>query len=453
MASTATVLEGGKKKRTYEPVIPRTNNWGGPVSPLAVDLSYPGSEKQEPVIRDYNKQQEPAPTPVPYQTQTYIPAPTPAPAPAPAPVQPVTTKQGQEQSQGPTQTQQDQGPTASQRLYDQYLEQLGQMPTYNYGDFSYQPYKSAYDSLIDAAVKKITDWNYDPEKDTSYQAYKQQYTNAGQTAQEDALARLAARTGGIANSYAVSAAQQQYNNYMQELAGKIPELEQLAYQKAQNELNNYRDLDQDAYTKYLNDRTLDYNTWVQGAANAWNEYQSEANAMGNRLGYYQNRIQSEEGKEAEERAYTRQKETEERQYNRQQEAAEKDYQRQVALKNLAAQLAMQEQAARYGYQLQLQNAKNAQAAAAAAAAQNSRNSASGSMPSLEDLYKKANGNIMVTLDYAKNSGYSDGNLYSLAEDLYYSDNSPITEDEWNAIQQRFGANDWTSLQKRQNSNR
>ena len=46
----------------------------------------------------------------------------------------------------------------------------------------------------------------------------------------DTLGQVAARTGGMASSYAVSAAQQQNNYYMQQLSDKIPELYQLAYQ-------------------------------------------------------------------------------------------------------------------------------------------------------------------------------------------------------------------------------
>ena len=104
------------------------------------------------------------------------------------------------------------------------------------------------------------EFTYNPDTDETYLQYKDSYTRGGQRAQQDTLGQVAARTGGLASSYAVSASQQAYNNYMSQLADKIPELKQLAYSMYQDEQNNKRaDLnmlmgaEQNDYSRYVND--------------------------------------------------------------------------------------------------------------------------------------------------------------------------------------------------------
>lgn len=149
---------------------------------------------------------------------------------------------------------------AAERGSAQYmLENAPAMPTYGYApssfgyQYGYKPsqfqYNSKYADLISAAEDRIRNWNYDPNSDVSYNAYKNQYTRGGQQAMADALARYATKTGGVASSYAASAAQQQYNNYMAQLAAKVPELEQLAYGRATDELNYYNNADAEAYQR------------------------------------------------------------------------------------------------------------------------------------------------------------------------------------------------------------
>ena len=82
-------------------------------------------------------------------------------------------------------------------------------------------------------------FSYDPSKDPDYEIYKREYKKAGLEAMDDALARSAARTGGVASSYAVTAGAQAYNGYMSRLADKIPELRKLAYEKYLNEQEQY----------------------------------------------------------------------------------------------------------------------------------------------------------------------------------------------------------------------
>lgn len=80
-------------------------------------------------------------------------------------------------------------------------------------------------------------WNYDLENDPVWQAYKRQYERGGNTAMNDTVAQLAARTGGMASSYAGQAGQQTYDSYMQGLTDVIPTLEQAAYERWMDEQN------------------------------------------------------------------------------------------------------------------------------------------------------------------------------------------------------------------------
>lgn len=140
------------------------------------------------------------------------------------------------------------------------------------GGFSYEAaptYTSRYQNQIDDLTRQILNreaFSYDPEKDPTYQQYKESYTRSGERAMQDTLGQVSARTGGLASSYAGSAAQQTYDNYMGALADKIPELKQLAYSMYQDEGNTQRAnlemlvaLEQGDYAKYA-DLLAQYNT-------------------------------------------------------------------------------------------------------------------------------------------------------------------------------------------------
>ncbi len=77
---------------------------------------------------------------------------------------------------------------------------------------------SKYDSTLEALAKEIVGMNYDTwTQGTSYADLAKRYSANGQKAMEDTLAQISARTGGLASSYAGTAAQQTYNDYMTKL--------------------------------------------------------------------------------------------------------------------------------------------------------------------------------------------------------------------------------------------
>ena len=154
----------------------------------------------------------------------------------------------------------------------------------NYGDFSYQDaptYQNRYDETIQdliAGILQRPDFSYSPETDPLYQQYRKQYNREGQRAAEDALGAAAAASGGIPSSYAAAAAGQAGNYYAAQLADKIPELYQLAYNQYLNDydmqlsdLGVVQGAEQSDYDKFLNtlsqynaDRNLAYDQWQTG---------------------------------------------------------------------------------------------------------------------------------------------------------------------------------------------
>lgn len=138
--------------------------------------------------------------------------------------------------------------------------------------FSYQSapaYVNQYQDLIDELRGRILEqdpFSYDPETDPAYQQYRDSYIRGGQRAMRDTLGQTAARTGGLASSYAGSVAQQTYDGYMSALADKIPQLRQLAYEMYQDEGDRQRlnlemisALEREDYAKYQ-DLLTQYNS-------------------------------------------------------------------------------------------------------------------------------------------------------------------------------------------------
>lgn len=100
-----------------------------------------------------------------------------------------------------------------------YLDMIGEIGWNN-------PYAEQIQQALAALNQPYV---YDPNNPQA-QAVRENYTQAGQQAMENTLAQVSARTGGLASSYAGTAAQQQYNNYMQGMNDALLEVEQQAKQ-------------------------------------------------------------------------------------------------------------------------------------------------------------------------------------------------------------------------------
>ena len=159
--------------------------------------------------------------------------------------------------------------------------------------FGYDPYRSQYQARIDALTNAILNreaFAYDKEQDPLYQQYKDSYTRGGQRGMQDTLAQVSARTGGLASSYAQSAAQQTYNNFMAELADKVPELQQLAYGQYMDniamdraDLQMLMGLDDTAYGRWSDALNFDYGAYRDNVSdNQWAQnfaYQQAQDAL------------------------------------------------------------------------------------------------------------------------------------------------------------------------------
>lgn len=129
-------------------------------------------------------------------------------------------------------------------------------------------YTPSYDAQIQDMYNQIVNrdkFQYDVDSDLLYREYAQQYQRMGQQAMEDTMGQAAALTGGYGSTYSQAAGQQQYDKYMQDLTGIIPELYAQAYQQYQDEGDrldkNYQmlwQLSDDEYDKYMDT----YNQWL-----------------------------------------------------------------------------------------------------------------------------------------------------------------------------------------------
>lgn len=195
-------------------------------------------------------------------------------------------------------------------------------------------YTSRYADAINAAQNGIQNrepFSFDPKTSPVYGSYKKEYAREGQRAAADTLGQYAAMTGGVPSTAAVTASQQAGDYYAARMADVIPELYRLAYSMYQDEgdrkqqaLNNLRALEQDNYSRYL-DELGQYNT-------------------DRALGYTMQRDSISDQRYADELAYQRALAEAERAYQRERDAVsdsryadELAYQRQLAAANLKAQ--------------------------------------------------------------------------------------------------------------------
>lgn len=88
-----------------------------------------------------------------------------------------------------------------------------------------------------AKIQATPDFSYDFNEDAVFQALREQYMKDGRLASEHVAGQAAALSGGYGNSYGTTAAGQAYMGAIDDLYDKIPELENAAYQKYQNERN------------------------------------------------------------------------------------------------------------------------------------------------------------------------------------------------------------------------
>ena len=113
---------------------------------------------------------------------------------------------------------------------------------------------SQWDDLLNQVANELATMNYeDWTKGDQYKALAERYGNEGQMSMQNVLGQIASRTGGLASSYATTAAQQQYNQFMSQLEDVARQMYSSDRSDLLDKANMYRQLGQDDYDKYLDD--------------------------------------------------------------------------------------------------------------------------------------------------------------------------------------------------------
>ncbi len=110
------------------------------------------------------------------------------------------------------------------------------MQTYESPSPSYGDYDS--DRELERLYSAITGrpaFSYTPGADPLYRSYADRYVQNGRLAMRDTMGQSAALTGGYGSSYAQSAGQQRYDEYLRSLGEVLPELYGQAWQRYQAE--------------------------------------------------------------------------------------------------------------------------------------------------------------------------------------------------------------------------
>lgn len=121
-------------------------------------------------------------------------------------------------------------------------------------------------------------FEYDVDNDVLFQQYLGSAMNSGKTAMMDTMGQASALTGGYGSTYATSAANQQYNAYIQDAYNNLPEYYQMALEAYQmegeemyNQLAMLNTADATEYQRL-------YDSWGANFSNAQNMYQQEYGA-------------------------------------------------------------------------------------------------------------------------------------------------------------------------------
>ncbi len=134
-----------------------------------------------------------------------------------------------------------------QNYIDMALAQIGNTPIPKY-----EPTK--FDTLKEQLAEKALNMDYgDWLGSEQYGALAKRYNLRGEQSMRDILGQISSRTGGLASSYATSAAQQGYNDYMAKLEQAAYEMfggEQKDALTKANAAYNYADTD---YKRYLDE--------------------------------------------------------------------------------------------------------------------------------------------------------------------------------------------------------
>lgn len=152
-----------------------------------------------------------------------------------------------------------------------------------------QDYASRYQTQIDNALNAIQNrkaFQYNMSEDPLYRQYAAMYQKQGQQAMKDTMGQAAALTGGYGSSYASTAGNQAYQQYLGQLNDRAAELAALARQQYDQEGSDMRSnlaalqaAESQDRQNYESDRADYYNQLAALRQGQSTEYQQYLNAM------------------------------------------------------------------------------------------------------------------------------------------------------------------------------
>lgn len=135
---------------------------------------------------------------------------------------------------------------------------IGERPSFN----------SQYMEKLNELAKQLTGMNFgDWTQGEQYRSLADRYSDSGRMGMQNVLGQIAARTGGLASSYASTAAQQQYNSYMSQLEQVARQMYDQDRSDILSDATLYRNLVNDEYGRYR-DELADYNERLAAAQKA-----------------------------------------------------------------------------------------------------------------------------------------------------------------------------------------
>lgn len=140
--------------------------------------------------------------------------------------------------------------------YDAILAQLGQGGFGgNFGGGQAPQYQgSQWDALLNQVANELASMNYENwTQGDQYKALADRYGQEGQLSMQNVLGQISSRTGGLASSYAATAAQQQYNDFMSQLEDVARQMYASERNDMLQDANMYRQLGMDDYNRFQND--------------------------------------------------------------------------------------------------------------------------------------------------------------------------------------------------------
>lgn len=161
------------------------------------------------------------------------------------------------------------------------------------GVLNNKPVQDAQLSQLYDQIMNQEKFSYDLNGDALYHQYKDRYQNLGKQAMMNTMGNATALTGGYGSSYATTAGNQAYQQYLQQLNDVVPELYKLAYDRYNQEkadLNNRYNL---AYGQYRDSVSDWENQRDYANSDYWNKYNADYADYQNQFNYWNQMAQQE----------------------------------------------------------------------------------------------------------------------------------------------------------------